>query len=164
MPGTDLLTYFIKANSFTEKIFTNIHSPNIIGKINVFMSKMEKNELEKKINTKWYTLIDDLVVKKLERKVDNEHKNWIGRFIVNEENCIKCMKCVNRCPRENIEINDSIIFGMNCDVCLYCINNCEKSAISINKKTVNKVKYSEEKINEIFKGKLKKDKPAHNQR
>jgi len=153
MPGTDLLTYVIKANSFVEKIFTNIHSPNIIGKIEIFISKMDKNKSLKKIYTKWYTLFDDLIVKKLEIKVDNDHKNWIGKFIVNEENCVKCMKCVNRCPRENIKLNDNIVFGINCDICLYCINNCPKNTININQKTIDKVKYSEEKINKLFKDK-----------
>jgi flavodoxin/ferredoxin len=150
MPGTDLLTYVVKANSFAEKIFANIHSPNIIKKINVFISKIKVNKLVKKIYTKWYTLLDDLIVKKLELKADNDHKDWIGKFIVNNENCIKCMKCVKRCPRENIKLNNSIIFGMNCDVCLYCINNCQRRAININQKTIDKVKYSEEKINKIF--------------
>lgn len=154
MPGTDLLTYVIKANSFAEKIFTKIHSPNINRKINVFISKMDKNKSIKRIYTKWYTLLDNLIVKKLEIKADNDHKDWIGKFIVNKENCIQCMKCINRCPRENIKLNNGIVFGMDCDVCLFCINNCPKHVISINQKTNNKVKYSEEKINKIFKNKI----------
>ena len=154
MPGTDLLTYVIKENSFAEKIFINMHSSNINRKIDKFLLKMEKNKTIKKIYTKWYTLFDNLIVKKMEIKADNDHKDWIGKFNVNKENCIQCMKCINNCPRENIKLNNGIKLGMNCDVCLYCINNCPKYAINIAQNTIGKIKYSEEKINKIFKNKV----------
>jgi len=63
------------------------------------------------------------------------------------------MKCINGCPRENIKLNNEILFGINCDICLYCIHNCPKQAINIDKNTIDKVKYSEEKIKKIFSGK-----------
>jgi len=151
MPGTDLLTYAIKANSFLEKVFLNMHSRNINKKVNKFISKMEKNNEIKRVYTKWYTLFDNLIVKKLEIKADNDHKDWIKKFSVNRNDCIKCMKCVKGCPRENIKYMDGIIFDINCDTCLYCINNCPKYAINISQKTIDKIKYSEEKIKELFK-------------
>jgi len=151
MPGTDLLTYVIKANSFWEKIFLNMHSHKIDKKIGKFVSKIGKNKEIKKVYTKWYTIFDNLIVKKLEIKADNDHKDWIKKFTVNKNICIECMKCVNGCPRENIKFLNGIIFGINCDVCLYCINNCPKYAISISQNTIDKVKYSEEKIKELFK-------------
>jgi flavodoxin/ferredoxin len=150
MPGTDLLTWGIKSNSFGEKIFTNIYSPNINKKIDNFIRKIDRNKLIKKVYTKWYTFLDDLIVKKIEIEADNAHKDWIGKFTVNKEKCIECMKCVKGCPRENIKFTDSIIFGINCDICLYCINNCPKYAINISQNTIDKIKYSEEKIMKIF--------------
>jgi ferredoxin len=150
MPGTDLLTYVIKANSFAEKIFLSIHSSNINKKIDKFISKMEKNKKIKRVYSKWYTLLDNLIVKRLEIKADNDHKDWIKDFTVNKNNCIECMKCVEGCPRENIKFKNGIIFDINCDVCLFCINNCPKNAISISQNTIDKIKYSEEKIKEMF--------------
>jgi flavodoxin len=151
MPGTDLLTYAIKENSFKEKIALSIHSFNINKKIDKFISMIGNNKEIKKIHTKWYTLIDNLIVKKLEIKADNDHKDWIKKFTVNGNNCNKCMNCINGCPKENIRFMDGIIFGTECDVCLYCINNCPKNAISISQNSIGKTKYSEEKIKELFK-------------
>jgi flavodoxin/ferredoxin len=150
MPGSDLLTSKIKEGSFSEKIFTGIHSLNIVNKVNNFVNKMEKNKIISNINNKWYTYFDELIVKKLEIKHNNSHKDWIEKLVANEEKCIKCMKCVNGCPCNNITCIDRIVFGKNCDVCLYCISNCPQFAINISEETINNVKYSEEKINKIF--------------
>jgi len=150
MPGTDLLTAVIKKNSFAEKFFTGIHSKNIHKKVNKFVDKMGKNKRIKSVYTKWYTFLDNLIVKKIEIKADNDHKDWIGKFTVNNKDCIKCMKCINGCPRGNIKLNTGILFGINCDTCLYCINNCPKYAINICETTIDKVKYSEEVINKLF--------------
>jgi ferredoxin len=155
MPGTDLLTSVIKENSFGEKIFTNIRSKNINKKINKFIAKMDKIKPIKKVYTKWYTFFDNFIVKPIELKVDNAHKDWIKKLNVNTEKCTQCMKCVNNCPRNNIKINNGIvIIGINCDVCLYCINNCPKYAINISQDTVGKIKYSEDKIIKIFENKI----------
>jgi len=42
MPGTDLLTYVIKINSFSEKIFLNMHSLNIKKKSINLYQKLKK--------------------------------------------------------------------------------------------------------------------------
>jgi len=156
MLGMDLLTYVIKSDSFLEKIGISIHSRNINKKVNRFIDKMEKNKTIRKVNMKWYTFFDELIMKKIEIKVDNDHRDWIKKFNVNEETCIKCLKCVEGCPRINIKFTEKIIFGMNCDVCLYCINNCPQKAINISQNTIGKVKCSEERINKIFMKELKK--------
>jgi len=64
MPGTDLLTAVIKENSFAEKLFTRLHSRNISKKVNKFIDKMEKNKKVKSVCSKWYTILDNLIVKK----------------------------------------------------------------------------------------------------
>jgi flavodoxin/Pyruvate/2-oxoacid:ferredoxin oxidoreductase delta subunit len=124
MLGMDLLTYAIRKDSFLEKIGLSIHSRNIYQKINRFIDKMEKGKVIKNVHEKWYTFLDNLIVKPLEIKADNDHKDWIKGFNANMDECIKCMKCVEGCPRGNIKLTDHIIFGLDCDVCLYCINNC----------------------------------------
>jgi flavodoxin len=161
MPGTDLLTLAINENSFLEKIAVGIHSMNIGKRINRFLEKINANKTIEKVKKKWYTIFDDNIVKKMEMKADDRHRDWIKYFVVNKVNCIQCMKCIKGCPRNNIGFNDVIFFNKKCDVCFYCINNCPIGAISLSKIVNNKVRYSEEKINKIFD---KKGKPASNNR
>jgi flavodoxin/ferredoxin len=149
-PGPDLLTSAIKENSFLEKIYMNIHSRNIYKKINRFVDKMSEGEAIKFVHKKWYTFLDEFIVKKAEIKANNAYKDWIGKFWANKENCTQCMNCVKGCPRNNIYFDNGITFGKNCDVCLYCICNCPKHAINISQMTVGKVKQSEEKIRKVF--------------
>jgi len=156
MLGMDLFTYVISSGTFLEKLYTKVHSRNIYNKIKKFLDKMHKGKEIKKVYTKWYTFFDELVVKPLEIKADNDHKDWIKGFNTNKNLCIECMKCVEGCPRNNIEYKDKITFEHNCDVCLFCINNCPKMAINIYTKTVNKVKISEERINKIFEKELRR--------
>jgi flavodoxin/ferredoxin len=156
MPGTDLLTLVIKEKSFLENFAISIHSKKINKKIDNFIGKIGKNKPIKNVLTKWYTFFDELIVKKAEIKADNSHKDWIGKFTVNVDNCIYCKKCINGCPHGNIELNEKIAFGINCDVCFYCINNCPKYAIYLSETRRNNVRYSEEKINKIFSGILEK--------
>jgi ferredoxin len=153
MLGMDLLTYAIKENTFLERLGLNIHSRNITKKVNIFIAKMENDRNIKHVYSKWYTFFDNMIVKPLEIKADNDHKDWIKGFNVNNDYCIKCMKCIDGCPRENINYLDKIEFGDICDVCLFCINNCPKHAINIFKKTIGKVKCSEERIYNILRGK-----------
>jgi flavodoxin len=150
MPGPDLLTSAIKENSFLEKFLTNIYSRNMYKKIKKFIDKMNKGDEIKDVKAKWYTIIDEWIVKKAEIKVNNAYKDWIEKFWANKEKCNQCMKCINGCPRSNIQFNKEIVFGRNCDVCLYCIGNCPQKAINISQKTVGNVKYSEDKIKEIM--------------
>ena len=156
MLGMDLFTYVISSGTFFEKIYLKVHSRSIYSKIKNFLDKIHEGKEIKKVYTKWYTFFDELVVKPLEIKADNDHKDWIKGFNTNENLCIQCMKCVDGCPRNNIEYKEKITFGYNCDVCLFCINNCPKMAINIFTKTLNKVKISEERINKIFENELRR--------
>ena len=156
MFGMDLLTYVIISGTFIEKLYLKVYSKNIYSKIKKFLDKMHEGREIKKVYTKWYTFFDELVVKPLEIKADNKHKDWIKGFNTNENLCIQCMKCVEGCPRSNIEYKGKITFGHTCDVCLFCINNCPKMAINIYTKTINKVKISEERINKIFENELRR--------
>ena len=154
MPGADFLTSTVKAGSFSERLYTSIHSKNIREKIKKNADKAMKNKEIKTVHAKWYTFFDEQILKKLEIKANNAYKDWIKDFSADTEKCIQCMKCVNGCPRNNIKYVDKILFGTNCDVCLYCISNCSKTAINISQKTIGKTRYSEEKIKQVFKHEL----------
>ena len=64
---------------------------------------------------------------------------WGGRFnglfyTVKNEECIKCMKCVQNCPAKNISYNkekDKFKFGYQCLMCQRCIMYCPKQAIKV---------------------------------
>ena len=51
---------------------------------------------------------------------------------VDMKKCVKCMKCVNNCPLNNITFTDgNFKFGTNCALCVRCSFNCPTCAISI---------------------------------
>ena len=56
-----------------------------------------------------------------------------GPFMkVDMHKCIKCMKCLNNCPLNNISFADEKFkFGTNCSLCVRCSFNCPVCAISI---------------------------------
>ena len=59
---------------------------------------------------------------------------WGGRFNgrfykIDNEKCIKCMKCVNNCPAHNISlVDDKFKFGKHCLMCQRCSMYCPKDA------------------------------------
>lgn len=57
----------------------------------------------------------------------NKHK--CKNFSISSD-CIKCKRCIDNCPTNNIEmVNNKIIFKNNCILCTRCINNCPQNAI-----------------------------------
>ena len=69
---------------------------------------------------------------------DSLRIEWIyarlqGPFMkVDMHKCIKCMKCLNNCPLNNISFADEKFkFGTNCSLCVRCSFNCPVCAISI---------------------------------
>ncbi len=62
--------------------------------------------------------------------------NWgFNNFMANSKSftlsdkCIKCKKCVNICPTNNITLNEKISFSNKCMFCLACLHNCPVHAI-----------------------------------
>ena len=59
---------------------------------------------------------------------------WGGRvngkhYKIDSTKCIKCMKCVNDCPVNNIEYkDDKFVFGKKCLMCQRCVINCPVDA------------------------------------
>ena len=81
--------------------------------------------------------------------------NWhiIGeRFSVTDD-CVKCGKCVNICPAQNISFSeDKIVFADRCVACLGCYHRCPKKAIVYLKKK-KKDRYVNPRIDENLIGK-----------
>ena len=141
MPGTDALLLISKKGSLLEKFFKSIYSRNIDKKIDDFTSSI----LNKNMNIppkKWYTFLDNLIVRKFEKRWTNQNKKLIPQFFSKEDICIQCMACVQGCPRNNIIFDQHIQFGLNCDTCFYCIHNCPVEAIQIGNITENTVRYN----------------------
>lgn len=58
--------------------------------------------------------------------------NWfkVGQSFSVSEACVKCGKCVDICPVNNIELKeDKIIFSNKCVACLGCYHRCPEKAI-----------------------------------
>ncbi|MBU1216372.1 EFR1 family ferrodoxin [bacterium] len=141
MPGTDALLLLAKKGSLLEKFFKSIYSRNIVVKIEKFTNNIVNSNTNIP-NKKWYTFLDNLIVKNFERKWTDYNKKLIPQFYSKESICIECMKCVKGCPRNNIFFDQHIQFGLSCDTCFYCIHNCPVEAIQIGDITENTVRYN----------------------
>lgn len=68
-------------------------------------------------------------------------KHLKKKFRVNNS-CIQCGKCQDICPSKNIIIKENKIkFLDRCYLCMRCINQCPVEAIQIGKITENKFRY-----------------------
>jgi flavodoxin/ferredoxin len=141
MPGTDFLILFAKKNSLMEHSLKRIHSRQIDQKIDHFVASITKNSSVKMPPKKWYTFLDDRIVKYFEDKYDNHHRAYIGQFYSDPETCTQCMRCVNGCPQHNIVLNGQIRFGLDCDVCFNCVHNCPTESIQIGEITQENARY-----------------------
>jgi ferredoxin len=61
---------------------------------------------------------------------ENVGGRTFGRHLHTNDRCIKCGKCVENCPAENIRITDDHVhFGKNCMWCMRCMAICPVDAI-----------------------------------
>ncbi|MDE7208731.1 MAG: EFR1 family ferrodoxin [Clostridia bacterium] len=92
-------------------------------RIDKILDKIEKEE--------YYLPKSKIKTAKKETYLKNK-SNWhlIGnRFSVNDS-CIKCHKCIQICPSNNISLeNGEIVFKDNCIACLGCYQRCPQKAI-----------------------------------
>ncbi len=142
MPGTDALILFAKKGSLLEKILKSIHSTRIREKIDKFLTSVfeQKNLGLPKI--KWYTFLDYLIVRKIEKMLTNDYQIFKDMFIVKKSKCNLCKTCIKNCPNLNIDLVDNcIVFLSNCSFCLRCIHRCPTEAIQLRGKTEKKVRY-----------------------
>ena len=63
-----------------------------------------------------------------------------------DDKCIGCMKCVDKCPLNNIKFaNGKPEWGNNCTQCMACISYCPTNAIEYKNKTNGKDRHTAEK-------------------
>ena len=140
MPGTDALLLLAKKGSFLERFFKSIHSRNIGRKIEQFTQDLFDRTM-KVPKKKWYTFLDKMIVERFEIVWSDQNKKLIPQFYSIDDICIKCMKCVKGCPRDNIVFEGRIKFGTNCDTCFYCVHHCPVESIQIGDITKDTVRY-----------------------
>ncbi|WP_373898185.1 EFR1 family ferrodoxin [Haloimpatiens sp. FM7315] len=72
----------------------------------------------------------DLKIGKIAYKFfDKYSKKWAKKTIsVDYTKCLKCKKCQDNCPTNNIIVNEKIEFKSNCISCQRCIHICPSNA------------------------------------
>lgn len=64
-------------------------------------------------------------------------KNYTDKLKIDSLKCIKCKKCINICPMNNIELVYDKVKGKDkCTMCYRCINYCPNKAITLLGKNV----------------------------
>lgn len=65
-------------------------------------------------------------------RIEQVYGPLYGKMLrINKKKCIKCMKCVNSCPLQNIEFkDDKFKFHWQCTLCARCSFNCPTNAFS----------------------------------
>ena len=146
MPATDALALFAKKNSRTEKILKSFHSRKIDNKISKFLKKID-NAKEIRIKKKVYTHLSFLIPAKTRKAFHDQYIKYIPEFYSEKDICIQCMLCVKGCPRENIQYDEGIKFGLNCDMCLACLHHCPVDSIQLGNYTKGNVRLRKIEIN-----------------
>lgn len=87
------------------------------------------NGKREKVKLPFYKTFYCPVVRVLEQKFAHVHG---PAFKVNADKCVKCNKCVNVCPQNNIKVEDGKYkFGHDCVLCMGCSFGCPQDAISV---------------------------------
>lgn len=58
-----------------------------------------------------------------------ENKN--GVFLINEENCIGCMNCIDACSRGVMIMHKDSKTPIKCNLCGECVKYCPREALSL---------------------------------
>lgn len=81
------------------------------------------------VNQPFYKTFYCPPVRFLEQKFAHLHGT---AFHVNPNKCVKCMRCVNVCPQNNIKYENGVFsFGHNCVLCMGCSFGCPQDAINV---------------------------------
>ncbi len=142
MPGTDALILYCPKGSIRERLFKLVHSRNIDSKIDNLINTIHHGANAKLPGRKWYTTLDEKVVKTLEARYTNHYQVFIDQLHALMERCVQCGLCVEQCPHGNIQLTQTkVIFGDICDTCFRCVHHCPTEAIQIADMTMDNVRY-----------------------
>ncbi|NCB51333.1 MAG: hypothetical protein EOM54_05565 [Clostridia bacterium] len=93
---------------------------------------------EKPIRTKVTGVLADGLFKVAYRPVE---RRMAGKFYA-DHNCIRCGLCAKICPVQNIKITSiGVFFSNRCFLCMRCINQCPQEAIQIGRGTIGKMRW-----------------------
>ncbi len=144
MPGTDALLLFAKKGSVTERLIRKMHSRHIAQRVTRWVEDVlnTDSQSEEVPSVKWYTPIENQIVKPLERWVTKDYRVLRQGYQVLNDRCRGCLLCVEECPESNIVFHEGrFVFGNRCDLCLRCIHHCPGEAIQIGARTLSTSRY-----------------------
>jgi NAD-dependent dihydropyrimidine dehydrogenase PreA subunit len=145
MPGSDGLAFLKKDSTTVSKIINRDFSKiedvdNLVNRI-----KNVTEALQNEIVERFYLNRNSNIVKSffysILKNVFIAAEGWLKKKFWADKNCVKCKKCENICPANNIKVNQKVKFGSECYLCMRCIHQCPKEAIQIGKKTVGKFRW-----------------------
>lgn len=93
------------------------------GFVNALIEKKSKWN-EKFIGSKLIYLMSAGIFKLADLKI---HQKLL-KIRVDHNRCVKCGICVEKCPINNIQMNDKIVIGDRCQYCFRCVAVCPKQA------------------------------------
>jgi formate hydrogenlyase subunit 6/NADH:ubiquinone oxidoreductase subunit I len=107
----------------TPNNFTFLFSPPKNSSAVLAKAEVKLNQIIKDIQSRKSKLI------KPRGSIGNATKYFgESKFKVTTD-CTKCGTCAKVCPANNIELRESIVFGVNCENCFSCANLCPAHAI-----------------------------------
>lgn len=124
-----------------EKEHAKAKIKNADRKFEEISEKIKNREVsEIEINVLGQTKYD--IMQKLYHKMRKTKKFYA------DENCISCGKCVEVCPINCIELKNGKPEwkAEKCVHCTACINRCPKNALQYSKRTINRNRYSTDKL------------------
>lgn len=128
----------VMSTDFHESSEVNGANKKIIDKVDKANSTGINSLPEKIPGLKISGMIMGILMKLVYKFMENRLKKkfWV------DKSCIKCGLCEDNCPADNIIMKeDNIEFLVKCYLCMRCINQCPVEAIQIGKKTKGKFRY-----------------------
>lgn len=142
----------IKKKGFMIRQQEHFNLPNNISdfKILKFTKKIKYGKIMKRTKKKANKFVFNIIGNKRKRKGSNVFSFLIGfmqrgpfkkfegslfgnAIKVDDDDCIKCNKCVELCPVGNLIIEDKVVTRGLCIACYRCINYCPTNSLHIGK-------------------------------
>lgn len=121
----------VYAVKMPENFTTTFTVPVFYIKSTLKKADMRIGAVVDKIASKQYELPKKCRTREKEYLKNKSNWHIIGERLSANENCIKCQKCVNLCPADNISLTDGkITFSDKCVACLGCYHRCPQKAIT----------------------------------
>ncbi len=149
--GAALAYRMLKNQNVNLLASLHINMPNNITDVHFLPNKTVEESIKKvaKADKKISNLVQKIILGRKVKMGRRFYSRSLGFFVqriysksyyfnsrkkvsINDDKCIKCMKCINTCPVENLVLKDNKIVGKNiCTVCYRCVNICPTQAIHI---------------------------------